>query len=72
MGRKRELKDVDWIAKEGGLTPDEELDFRDYLHECKASGLKGSKNDRGDFTKEEMRERLTEFKDALGKSEDEV
>ncbi len=43
------------------MTPEEGLAFRDYLHECKESGLKGTRNAKGDFTMDELRERASEF-----------
>ena len=61
MGRKSDLRRVDAVAREFKMTPEAELEFRDYLHECKESGLFGTANDRGDFTMEELRERAREF-----------
>jgi hypothetical protein len=49
------------VAKEFGMTPEEEFGFRDYIHECKDSGLKGTGNDRGDFAMDELRERAREY-----------
>ena len=37
------------------------FDFRDYLHQCKESGDLGTRNDRGDFTLAELREKAREF-----------
>jgi hypothetical protein len=61
MGRKRDLKQVDAICREFGMDGDTELEFRDYLHECKESGDRGTANDRGDFTMDELREKAREF-----------
>ena len=59
MGRKRELKRVDSIAKEFSIDREE---FGEYLEQCKAHGDRGTENDRGDFTWAEMREKAREFK----------
>ena len=37
------------------------FDFRDYLHECKESGDYGTSKERGDFTREELRDKAREF-----------
>ena len=68
MGRKSELRLVDWIATEGGLTAEQRDMFGEYLHDCKRSGDLGHKNDRGDFTEDELREKLAEFKSLIGES----
>jgi hypothetical protein len=65
MGRKQELKDVDWIARGAGFTREQELLFREYLHDCKAKGDRGTKNTRGDFTRDEMKAKAVEFKEML-------
>ena len=59
MGRKRDLRRVDAVAREFGLDRDE---FGAYLEACKAHGDRGTENDRGDFTWAEMREKAQEFK----------
>lgn len=67
MARKLELRRLRWIANDCGLLTEELLDeLGDYMHKCKSSGDKGTKNDRGDFTDDEIRERLAELKDLLG------
>lgn len=62
MGRKKDLRRVDAICKEFGLVGDEAFDFRDYLHECKDSGDKGTANVKHDFTMDELREKARAFK----------
>lgn len=61
MSRKRDLKHVDAVCHRYRrlLTGDLEFDFRNYLHECKEAGDRGS-ND-GDFTHVELIEKLNEF-----------
>src|SRR5437762_10446240 len=63
MGRKKELRDVDWVAQEAALTAEERLLFGEYLHDCKSKGDFGTKNDRGDFTRDELRSKAQEFKE---------
>lgn len=53
MARKRDLREVDAIAREFGLDHHE---FSDYIHELKGTGDGGSKAN-GDFTTAELRER---------------
>jgi len=65
VGRKRDLKEVDWIAQEQGIPPALRDEFGDYLHECKESGAFGS-GPNGDFTREELREKAREFKEFKG------
>lgn len=62
MGRKKDLKQVDWICRRYRHllnTEDLVFDFRTYLHECKDGGDRGS--DDGDFTQAELIEKLKEF-----------
>lgn len=61
MVRKRDLKDVDAVAKQFGMNKEQRRDFGDYLEECKESGDGGSRNDRGDFTWTELEEKAKEF-----------
>ena len=56
--RKRDLRRVDSIAREFGIDRDE---FGAYLEDCKAHGDRGTENDRGDFTMDELREKAREF-----------
>jgi hypothetical protein len=37
------------------------FDFRDFLHQCKSRGDRGTSNDRGDFTLAELRAKAKEF-----------
>lgn len=57
---KQEKKQLRRIEDEFGMTPDESQIFRDYLHECKEQGERGTKNLKGDFTDDELRERAGE------------
>jgi hypothetical protein len=35
--------------------------FGDFLEDCKAQGDRGTKNERGDFTRSELEEKAREF-----------
>ncbi len=61
MGRKSDLKEVDAIADDFGMSDEERFEFGDFLEECKANGDRGSKNDRGDFTWSELKAKAREF-----------
>jgi hypothetical protein len=60
MARKRDIRQIDAIAREFGMDPRERRKFGDYIEDCKARGEKGSARD-GDFTYEELREKAREF-----------
>lgn len=61
MPRKEDLREVDQVAAEAGLSPGERRDFGRFLERCKHDGDGGTKNDRGDFTRDELREKVREF-----------
>lgn len=61
MGRKRDIRDVEAVARAFGMDPIQRRDFGDYLEECKRSGDRGTANARGDFTWDEMMEKAKEF-----------
>ncbi len=61
MGRKRDLKQVDAIAREFGMDADARDGFGKYLGGCKAAGDRGTGNARGDFTYEELRVKAREL-----------
>lgn len=61
MGRrKQDLREIIAIAAEFGIDRHE---FGDYIEDCKASGDRGTKNDRGDFSLAELRAKAQEFRD---------
>ena len=64
MGRKEDLKRVDRIARESGLSPDQRRDFGRYIEKCKRSGAYGSPPS-GDAAEEELRKMAEEFKEGL-------
>jgi hypothetical protein len=60
MGRKRDLQQVDQVARRFGL---DRMEFGDYLELCKSQGDRGTANDRGDFTHDELVEKAREFQE---------
>jgi hypothetical protein len=60
VGRKRDLKQVDAVCREFRMGRAQELAFREYIHECKDSGHRGSAGG-GDFTMDELRQLAREF-----------
>lgn len=64
MPRKKDLRRVDAVCREFDMDPEKAFDFREYLHECKESGDRGTSNERGDFTMDELRAKAREFLDA--------
>ena len=61
MGRKKDLKEVDDVAGQFDMTDEERLEFGDFLEDSKAHGDRGSKNDRGDFTRPELVQKARDF-----------
>ena len=61
MGKKRDIRQIEAIAREFGMDPKERRDFGDYIEDCKRSGETGSGED-GDFTYEELRAKASEFR----------
>ena len=49
------------VAREFNMTEEERRDFGDFLEEEKAVGNGGTKNERGDFTYQELRQKVREF-----------
>lgn len=50
-----------WVVRHVGIK--DEYAFSDYLHECKESGDYGTKNERGDYTRDEMIAKAKEYKE---------
>lgn len=61
MGRKKDLKEVDDVANAFDMDETERFEFGDFLEDCKAQGDRGTKNERGDFTRSELAEKAREF-----------
>lgn len=61
MSKKRDIRQIEAIAEEFGMSPDERREFGDYIEECKRNGERGTA-DNGDFTYEELRTKVPEFR----------
>lgn len=61
MGKKRDIQQIETIAKEFKMTQEERRDFGDFLEIEIIKGQGGTKNDRVDFTYEELRQKAREF-----------
>lgn len=58
---KPDIKQIDSVAKEYGMDDDMRMDFGDHIEGLKAVGERGTKNDRGDFTYQQLREIAEEW-----------
>lgn len=61
MGKKRDLRQIEAIAREFNMDPNERREFGDYIEDCKRSGEVGS-GQNGDFTYPELRDKVPEFR----------
>jgi hypothetical protein len=61
MGRRPDQAQVDAIAAEFGMSEEQRYEFGDYIELCKAKGDRGTKNNRGDFTWKELKDKAREF-----------
>jgi hypothetical protein len=59
--KKKDIQQVEAVAREFNMTEEERRDFGDFLEEEKAVGNGGTKNERGDFTYQELRQKAREF-----------
>lgn len=59
-----EAKELRRIAREFDMDAETQREFGKYLEECKKAGDRGQKNDRGDFTIDELRDKAKEFLDS--------
>ena len=65
MGRKRDIRQIEAIAREFGMEPEERREFGDYIEECKRGAERGPGDD-GDFTYGELRDKVSEFRGENG------
>jgi hypothetical protein len=63
MGHKADIREVDRAAKDAGIPDELRPEFGRFLERCKRNGDRGTKNDRGDYTREELKERAERFKE---------
>ncbi len=61
MGKRRDIRQIEAIAREFGMDSDERREFGDYVEDSKRKDDRGSGED-GDFTYEELREKAREFR----------
>ncbi len=61
MAPKRDIKQINAIADEFNMTEPERQEFGRFLEAEKAAGYRGSKNQRGDFTYQELQQKAREF-----------
>ena len=61
MGRKRDIRQIEGIAREFGMDPKERREFGDHIEDCKRNGERGS-GPNGDFTYGELRGKVPEFR----------
>ncbi|MEX0704448.1 MAG: hypothetical protein WD069_20270 [Planctomycetales bacterium] len=61
MARKRDIRQIEAVAREFDMTPQERREFGDYIEECKRRGDRGSGPD-GDFDYHELRGKVPEFR----------
>ena len=61
MGKKRDIRQIEAIAKEFDMDSEERREFGDYIEACKRGGERGT-GEGGDFTCEELRAKVPEFR----------
>ncbi len=65
MARKRDIRQIEAIAKEFDMSPQERREFGDYIEDCKRRGEYGT-GPNGDFTYGELRDKVPEFRGEKG------
>lgn len=61
MAPKEDIKQINAIAQEFKMTTPNRKRFGKFIEQEKAAGCGGTKNDRGDFTYQELRQMAREF-----------
>ena len=61
MGKKRDIRQIEAVAREFGMDPEERREFGDYIEDCKRLGERGSA-DTGDFTYADLCAKVPEFR----------
>jgi len=61
--KKKDIQQVEAVAREFNMTEEERREFGDFLEDEKAVGNGGTKNERGDFSYQELRQKAREFLD---------
>ena len=65
MGRKSDLRQIRDCAARYMVSESKERDFRAYVEYCKQTGDRGTLNNRGDFTWEELCAKAEEFLEGI-------
>lgn len=63
MVKKKDIQQVEAVAREFNMTEEERREFGDFLEDEKAVGNGDTKNERGDFSYQELRQKAREFLD---------
>ena len=61
MPRKADLKEVDRIARAFEMDREDRRGFGKFLEDPKDAGDRSTKNDRGDFTTDELRQKARDY-----------
>lgn len=61
MSKKRDIRQIEAIAREFDMDSEERREFGDFIEGCKRNGEKGTGKD-GDFTYRELRDKVPEFR----------
>ena len=61
MVKKKDIQQVEAVAYAFNMTEEDRRDFGDFLEEEKTIGNGGTKNERGDFTYQELRQKARDF-----------
>ncbi len=61
MSHKEDIKQLNSIAREFDMDDITRREFGDFIEEQKAIGRRGTKNERGDFTYQELKGLAEEF-----------
>lgn len=61
MGRKRDIRQIEAVAREFDMSPEDRREFGDYVEQCKRGGEHGSEPN-GDYTYDELRAKAREFR----------
>ena len=59
--KKKDIQQVEAVAREFNMTEEDRRDFGEFLESEKATGNGGTKNERGDFTYQELKQKAREF-----------
>jgi hypothetical protein len=61
LGKKKDIQQVEAVSREFNMTEEERRDFGDFLEAEKLAGNGGTKNERGDFTYQDLKQKARIF-----------